>query len=291
MVGITTGAPAGLLLDQLSATSIHAVSTRKLRAAYSGNALRAVQSTAGGGGQQDIGFTGNDLNTAALLSFAGAHDAGATVLYDQSPVGTNNASTTNAGQSVTNSPLIVNGGSLVPINSRPAMQWTNTTAIGADSYFASTQIGVTGSGPTYSEPLTFAFVLQLTSTGSGNMIDATVFNAGRVVCGTINSGLNWVMYAGGTTVTPTSPVPDTSLHACFWIFNGTSSHIYIDGTDASGVAGTDPGTNALFASTVMIYGYTPALFLIPEMLIFPSAISAGDRNTIRSSFQSYWGTP
>lgn len=64
------------------ATPAVAYSTRKLRTAYSGACLRVRRSS--DSTEQDIGFSGGKLDTAALLSFVGAGDGFVTTWYDQS---------------------------------------------------------------------------------------------------------------------------------------------------------------------------------------------------------------
>lgn len=57
-------------LDRLDAAA--AYSTRRLRTAYTGPALRVRRSL--DNGEADIGFTGNNLDTAALMSFVGSQN-------------------------------------------------------------------------------------------------------------------------------------------------------------------------------------------------------------------------
>ena len=67
---MAAAAPAPLLLDTLAVPPVFAVSTRRLRAAYAGPALRVRRAT--DNAEQDIGFTGaGDLDAAALLAFCG----------------------------------------------------------------------------------------------------------------------------------------------------------------------------------------------------------------------------
>lgn len=92
-----------------------AYSLRKLRSAYTGNAIR-VQRT--DGGQIDIGFDGSgNLNQSALLSFIGS--SGATVIkwYDQSGNGIN-------ADNISNAPRIVSAGVIDKLNNKPALFYT-----------------------------------------------------------------------------------------------------------------------------------------------------------------------
>jgi hypothetical protein len=84
-----------------------AYSIRKLRAAYTGNAIRVRRSS--DNTEQDIGFTAlGNLDTSALTSFCGSGDGFATTWYDQSGNGLNVTQTTSLLQ-----PQIVSSGSVI----------------------------------------------------------------------------------------------------------------------------------------------------------------------------------
>jgi len=94
---LTFDAPPPKLLDALAATVHQAFSTRKLREVYAGPALRVRRSS--DSTETDIGFTDEgDLDTAALLAFAGVGDALVRTWYDQSGNGRNMAQSTAAAQ-------------------------------------------------------------------------------------------------------------------------------------------------------------------------------------------------
>jgi hypothetical protein len=98
-------AAGNLLLDQYSGAA-SAYSLRKLRTAYTGNAIRVRRSN--DNTEQDIGFTASgDLDTASLKTFVGANNGFVTTWYDQS------GNARNAGQTIaTNQPRIVNAGTV-----------------------------------------------------------------------------------------------------------------------------------------------------------------------------------
>jgi len=73
--------------------------------------------------EQDIGFVGDDLDTASLLSFAGAGSAFVTTWYDQSGNQNHAIQTTSANQ-----PRIVNTGSLDTVNGKPALYFSGTSS-------------------------------------------------------------------------------------------------------------------------------------------------------------------
>ena len=104
-----SSAGASLLLDLYPATAAYSV--RKLRTAYTGACMRVRRSS--DNAEQDIGFSGNDLDTAALLSFVGAGNGFVVTWYDQQ--GSNNFTQS----STTNQPRIVTSGSLEIVNTKP----------------------------------------------------------------------------------------------------------------------------------------------------------------------------
>jgi hypothetical protein len=110
--------PPSLLLDLFPNASV-AYSLRKLRTAYSGSAIRVRRSS--DNAEQNIGFIGNNLDTASLLTFCGAGNGFVTTWYDQSTNG-NNATQATAGrqaQIVSSSAVITD-----PNNNKTSTQWT-----------------------------------------------------------------------------------------------------------------------------------------------------------------------
>jgi hypothetical protein len=77
----TTTTGGTLLLDTYSGAGA-AYSLRKLRAAYTGSAIRVQRSS--DSTQQDIGFSGNFLDTSSLATFVGAGTGTVVTWYDQS---------------------------------------------------------------------------------------------------------------------------------------------------------------------------------------------------------------
>jgi len=73
-----------------------AYSLRKLKSSYSGSAIRVRRSN--DNAEQDIGFVGQDLDTATMKTFVGANSGFVTTWYDQSGNGRNATQTTAANQ-------------------------------------------------------------------------------------------------------------------------------------------------------------------------------------------------
>lgn len=107
--------PALLLLNKVSSASAwHAHAMRKLRFNYTGPLIRVRRSS--DNTELDVGFDADGaLDTAALLTFAGAGSAYMTTWYDQSTNATNVTQATTSRQ-----PRIVNAGTVDTLDGKPA---------------------------------------------------------------------------------------------------------------------------------------------------------------------------
>jgi hypothetical protein len=108
----------GLLLD-LYPSAAAAYSVRKLRTAYTGNAIRVRRSS--DNTEQDIGFSGANLDTSALTTFCSGTNGFVTTWYDQSGNNNNATQTTAANQ-----PQIVSAGSVILKNSKPTLNFNSS---------------------------------------------------------------------------------------------------------------------------------------------------------------------
>lgn len=114
-------AASSSILDRLSVSSSAAYSLRKLRNAYTGNAIRVRRSS--DNAEADIGFTtSGDLDTVALLAHCGAGNGFVTTWYDQSGNARNATQTTAGAQ-----PQIVNNGVLEIANGKPAIRFNGSS--------------------------------------------------------------------------------------------------------------------------------------------------------------------
>lgn len=121
LLGKVTGpsaAPFVGILDTYPNASA-AYSLRKLRAAYSGSAIRVRRSS--DDSEQDIGFdSNNELDQTALTTFVGAGDGFVVTWYDQTG-GINFTQTV-----AFNQPQIVLNGAVIVENSKPALDFNGT---------------------------------------------------------------------------------------------------------------------------------------------------------------------
>jgi hypothetical protein len=103
------------LLDAYSGAAA-AYSLRKLRTAYTGNAIRVRRSS--DNAELNIGFVDNELDTSALITFSSGTDAFVTTWYDQSGNSINLLQTT-----ALNQPQIVSSGSVLLVNTKPCVRF------------------------------------------------------------------------------------------------------------------------------------------------------------------------
>jgi hypothetical protein len=97
-----------------------AYSVRKLRAAYTGSAIRVRRSS--DNTEQDIGLTAlGNLDTTTLTSFCSGTNGFVTTWYDQSGNANDATQATAANQ-----PQIVSSGSVLNVNSKPSLQFDGT---------------------------------------------------------------------------------------------------------------------------------------------------------------------
>jgi hypothetical protein len=109
------------LLDTYSGAAA-AYSLRKLRTAYTGDAIRVRR--ASDNTEQNIGFVNNVLDTASLTSFCSGTNGFVTTWYDQSGNGRDATQSTGANQ-----PQIVSSGSVILDNNKPAVQFDGSNHI------------------------------------------------------------------------------------------------------------------------------------------------------------------
>jgi hypothetical protein len=121
-LGLIGSEDISLLLLDFYPNAAAAYSLRKLRAAYTGSAIKVRRTNLD---EMDIGFDSNgELDTTSLLSFTGtgALDNGfVTTWYDQSGNSKNATQTAVASQ-----PQIVSGGSVILDNANPSIQFDGT---------------------------------------------------------------------------------------------------------------------------------------------------------------------
>ena len=251
----------GLLDSYPSAAAAYSV--RKLRAAYTGNAIRVRRTDST---ESDIGFTSaGNLDTTALLAFTGTGvlDNGfITTWYDQSGNGRNATQTTALDQ-----PKIVSSGSVILENSKPAID------------FLANKLQ-TASFTLSSQPITRIVVVK-PDIATADFIDGSAANRGFTGC---SGGYNR-LFAGnifdiGTTL--------TTQQLFYGLFNGASSQIVVNavsqGTGDAGAGGLEQ----------VILGSHPTVRTVDldgkmqEAIIYASNQNT-NRTGIENNINSYYG--
>lgn len=97
-----------------------AYSLRKLSSTYTGSAIRVRRSS--DNTEQNIGFSGANLDTSALTTFCSGTNGFVTTWFDQSSNGRDVTQTTAANQ-----PQIVSSGSVINVNSKPSIRFQDGT--------------------------------------------------------------------------------------------------------------------------------------------------------------------
>lgn len=270
-----------LPLDAVSGSTL-AVSTRKVRAAYSGSCLRVRRSS--DDTEQDIGFVGNDLDTSSLTSFVGANDGFVVRWYDQSGTTRFLSQTTKANQ-----PKVVSSGSVVTgVDGKPALDFDGSNdgfqLLNADLTGASISNIMTASAYT-----TFSvFVLDTISTSTGSTFstpylwgDSSRYIGLHFQATTKMRFYNWdgnEDYAEVTIATSTEYLAET---------RHDTGNLYAkvnNGTEASAASGNTQvvaGTPA-----VMSNNGTCADGRVSEIIFYNSALSSGNRTLVAEAVNS-----
>jgi hypothetical protein len=261
--------PPPLLLDLLSGTAVVAYSTRKIRATYTGPAIRVYNQTTSA--QTDIGFAGNDLDTTALAAAAaGTGTLSIITWYDQSGSGNNAVVSPVA----TSNQVVTNAGVNNLLNGHVAPHWNGVADANCLQIAGST-----------SQPSTTAVVVATGATVGGG--SAVLGALGTQMVNWDGAG-HWQIYAGSSLASSNVAAVNTA-YGVIAVFNGASSTLTANGV--SQITG-NPGTGAFSGSFNLGLGYGGTANLlgsIPEFIVFTSALSSGDQSTLNSSWTSYWG--
>jgi len=252
------------LLDDYPSADV-AYSLRKLRAAYTGSAIRVRR--ASDSTEQDIGFDGSgDLDTSSLATFCSGTNGFVTTWYDQSGNSNDATQSTAASQ-----PKIYDSGTgVITTNSKPSVSFD-----GSDDRFSTSLSSV------LSQPNSIIIVHKFDNSSDDNhdLIDSFP-NADRTLVDT--SSNNYRLFAG--TSYSTSISATTSQALAFGLINGSSSFIAIN-SSASSTSNT--GANGI---DTFIIGNTDTRYLlgsIQEFIIY-NADESSNRTGIETNINDYY---
>lgn len=264
-------------------------SLRRLYDAYSGSAIQVRRSS--DNTTQNIGFVGNDLDTASLISFVGAGNGFVRTIYDQYG-SLNFTQTTNASQ-----PQIVNAGSLYLEGGRPSIRMTATTFM---SIPASTALfnfihngglfavfGVFKRNNVGGDPFS-AFIANVTTTTQSGIYIAINNNTSRLQIYRSVAGV-----IGAETIVTSLPNNYRILHTIFGDADDAvvadRAYSYIDRGNRQSdnirnfsVSAANAGTN-LFLGRLST-GASPLTGNFQELIIFNSHPNAN----LRFNISNYW---
>jgi lysophospholipase L1-like esterase len=265
---ISPGGPSGALitpgnlpvLDRVPNAAV-AYGLRRLRSAYTGAAIKVRRSS--DNAELDIGFVGNELNVSALLNFVGSANGVIRTWYDQS------GNAKNVSQGGTGGPpRIVTAGVLETLNSKPA------------ALFSGGEVLFSGS-------------LSVTQPMSQYTVAAPVSTTVRIMLGS-TSGTNafftennLLKINNGTALASLMPAPINTAHVFSGLQSGASSLVAVNGafntgtTGSSGISGFELGSWQL--GTLGFSGR------MAEILIYPAAHNANQRNGVENNLLSYYG--
>lgn len=272
------------LLD-LFPNAAAAYSLRKLRAAYSGAAVRVRES--GGNTEADIGFTSaGGLDTSALLAHCGTNNGLTTVKYDQ-------AASINATQTTAaNQAAIVNSGTIVDINGKPANDFDSTDffllsqpfeggVIAAKSDLTFLVVGEFGSGANRDylsciSSVTNGLIVRQTSTQTASVRLGSVSVTSTFTLSGLDGLLVYVDYGGDEiTLTKISDGTTEVFSSISWSGDwGTSSGL------TGGVCGIS--VNSFTGTGNSIDGK------LGELVVWDSNLASSSAS-IRTNVKNFWG--
>jgi hypothetical protein len=266
------GAPFVGLLDSYPNASA-AYSVRKLRSAYSGSAIRVRRSS--DNAEQDIGFSGGNLDTTALTTFCSGTNGFVTTWYDQSGNGNDATQTTAASQ-----PQIVSSGSILTENTKPSIRFNNHYMVISSVLLNSTNVSA------YFATLpktTYTFGGIITNKRAG-LDDANAINW-------LNSGKLEVVYDSNLNSQATQTNTATSLFQGTALWNSTNVTLRTNGIqDATSLKlGTQTFSTQTWVGSYRQDTNNLGNFSIPELIVYQSNQSANNSG-IENNIKTYYGT-
>jgi hypothetical protein len=249
-----------------------AYSLRKLRTAYAGSAIRVRRSS--DNAEQDIGFSGGNLDTSALTTFVGANNGFVTTFYDQSGNFLNAIQTT-----AVNQPQIVSSGTILTENSKPSLRFNGSYMIISSVLLNSTNLScyyVTLPKTTY----TFGGILTNKTSGADDSNAINFLNNGKID-----------MVYNGTFAFINQLNIQTSLFQGTALWNTTNIILRTNGVQDGTVAklGTQTFSTQTWMGSYRQQTTNLGNFSMSEVILYQSDQSANNLN-IENNLKAYYGT-
>lgn len=259
-----------------------AYSLRLLRSAYTGSAIRVRRSS--DNAEQNIGFTAlGNLDTSSLTSFCGSGNGFVTTWYDQSENARNATQTTAANQ-----PQIVNAGSVILTNTKPAMTFSGTL-----NYFQ-----FSSNFASFNNTSIFNVVAPLTYAGVAenarfyDLYDGT-YHIQYIRDG--NSGLlhtkNTLWQSGLNATQYTTQSAPTTQFLSSVLALSSSSDLYFNNSVQAKTSSSNVGSNGtigVIGQRADILGITQFLGNYQELIVYQSNQST-NLTGINTNINSYYG--
>ena len=245
-------------------------STRKLVSTYAGSAIRVRRSS--DNTEQNIGFVGNALDTASLVTFVGANSGYITKWYDQSGNGADAVQETQGNQ-----PRIRNAGTTDIKNTLPSIYFSGTSGVNLAT--ASSAIS------------TLSQVIAVQSPESGTASLAGIW-------GLVGSDFG-LRFLSSTNYNAPGTSADFAYGSDGYIRNNGTQYTYPSGATASQgtlstVAAAIGSGSTNFSAGLAIGGYVSSLYMkgyISELIAYSSTQSTTDTAAIEAFMKTYFATP
>src|SRR5215475_5539741 len=274
--------PFVFLLDLIGTAATTGFSTRKIRSAYAGSALRVRRSS--DNAEQDIGFVSNLLDTSSLTSFVGANNGFIVTWYDQSGNGHDLMQSTAANQ-----PQIVASGVVdTTIGAKPTIHFL----VGSGTVLT-TNVSI-GTAGIWTSAYTSMCIAQITNFSTPAALYAAPLmqdsNGYTYTCSTqiAANGFDSGLY-NDTTVANVSASAGTS-YVVMGKGSGSTYNVYANGGaggSASQAATLNP--SAGFLSIGQGFG-TPTLDgYVNEVVTFNTNLSSADLNLLGANMATRAG--
>ena len=264
-------APYVGLLDSYPGASA-AYSVRLLKSDYTGSAIRVRRSS--DNAEQDIGFSGGNLDTSALTSFCGAGNGFVTTWYDQSGNGYNTTQGTAANQ-----PQIVSSGSVLTTNGKPSANFD-----GSNDFLATTGT------PFSATETTLIAVSKLNNVGPYlRLFCIGAYDDGRYL-GSNTLTDDMLAIFNNTTLTCFGGVAITQ-NVSIMYNNGTSGVLWQNGSQVNTVTANNSsyGNENLYIGSDKVQGTSEFWNGIGQEFIFYPSSQSSNVSGIGSNINTYYG--
>jgi len=248
-----------------------AYSLRKLRAAYTGSAVRIRRSS--DNTETNIGFTsGGDFDSSAAQSFCGAGNGFVTTWYDQSGNGINATQTTAANQT-----RIVNNGAIITMGTN-GKATTNTNLNGTFATYGFTI-------PSSISDFTWSSVFKRDGSAYGGSDSVFIASLNTPFNQMYSNNSNYFYFRNSSNLFTGQAVNTNPI--IISITQGTNIKDYYNGTNINNVASiaTTSGVSEILGISTIAYGNNGAF---SEFVIWQNNLDSSISNII-SNQNTYYG--